>query len=219
MYDTLHITPDKENYILQARDQYIQYMAFSPEILVILYEEPEGSPRPRARFVNKGNLSASAKANPGFIQVYSITGAADRKPLTAVLDPDFDESYANKAKKININLEGSEESEIDLSGYEMTAPTTGSQGSINPNNVYSIDNDELDLTKYGSTDDMHNGPGVLNKRDFSDKIKDKKKEIKKKKATTMLKCILYFAMCLDDCWTLEDMIKQCEENESIERMA
>ena len=90
MYDTLHITQDKENYILQARDQYIQNMAFSPEILVVLYEEPEGSPRPRARFVNKGNLSASAKANPGFIQVYSITGAADRKFMKQFIsDNDF----------------------------------------------------------------------------------------------------------------------------------
>jgi len=79
MYDNLRLTPDKENYILQARDQYIQNMSMSPEILVILYEEPEGSPRPRARFINKANLTVSAKANPGFIQVYSITGASDRR--------------------------------------------------------------------------------------------------------------------------------------------
>ena len=90
LYDTLHITNDKEQYILQARDQYIQNMSYSPEVLVILYEEPEGTPRPRARFVNKKNLSASAKSNPGFIQVYSLTGAADRKFMQQFIsDNDF----------------------------------------------------------------------------------------------------------------------------------
>ena len=90
LYDILHITNDKEQYILQARDQYIQNMSYSPEVLVILYEEPEGTPRPRARFVNKKNLSASAKSNPGFIQVYSLTGAADRKfMLQFISDNDF----------------------------------------------------------------------------------------------------------------------------------
>ena len=90
LYDTLHINPVKENIILQARDQYLQSMSFSPEILVILYEEPEGSPRPRARFVNKANLSISAKSNPGFIQVYSITGASDRQFMKQfITDNDF----------------------------------------------------------------------------------------------------------------------------------
>ena len=52
-----------------------------PELFVVIYEIPEGSPRPRARFIkSKGNnILANARSNPGFIQVYSITGAADKK--------------------------------------------------------------------------------------------------------------------------------------------
>ena len=78
MYDHYHITPAKADAIYQARNQMVDTLQFSEELRVILYEEPEGSPRPRARFINKANLTQMARTNPGFIQVYSLTGAADR---------------------------------------------------------------------------------------------------------------------------------------------
>lgn len=78
MYEKYHITPSKADAIYQARNQMVETLQYSNIIHVILYEEPEGSPRPRARYVNKANLTSMAKSNPGFIQIYSLTGASDR---------------------------------------------------------------------------------------------------------------------------------------------
>lgn len=90
MYDHYHITPQKADAIINVRNQMTDSIFYSNEISVILYEEPEGSPRPRARLVNKKNLSFAAKSNPGFIQVYSLTGAADRSFMRRLItEEDF----------------------------------------------------------------------------------------------------------------------------------
>lgn len=78
MYDRYHLTPSKADAIYAARNQMVDTLQYSDTIHVVLYEEPEGSPRPRARYVNKSNLTTMAKANPGFVQIYSLTGASDR---------------------------------------------------------------------------------------------------------------------------------------------
>lgn len=79
MYDKLHITSSKADNIINTMRQMLDTFTFSDEILIILYEEPEGSPRPRARYVNRKNLSFHAQQDPGHIQVYSLTGASDKK--------------------------------------------------------------------------------------------------------------------------------------------
>ena len=86
MYDKFHITESKADIIYNTKNQMLNAIQYSQEYFVILYEEPEGSPRPRARFVNKSNLSSMAKSNPGFIQVYSLTGASDRKFMKRLID-------------------------------------------------------------------------------------------------------------------------------------
>lgn len=78
MYEKYHITPSKADAIYQARNQMVETIQYSNVIQVVLYEEPEGSPRPRARYVNKANLTSMAKSDPGFIQIYSLTGSSDR---------------------------------------------------------------------------------------------------------------------------------------------
>ena len=78
MYTKLKITPSKAESILKMRNQMLETFHYSDELYIILYEEPEGSPRPRARYINKKNLTTMAKQNPGFIQIYSLTGASDR---------------------------------------------------------------------------------------------------------------------------------------------
>lgn len=78
MYDKYHMTIPKATKVLSLRDKILSTIHFGEEIYVVLYEEPEGTPRPRARFINKTNLAQSAKKYPGFIQVYSITGKSDR---------------------------------------------------------------------------------------------------------------------------------------------
>ena len=86
MYDKYHITKAKAEEILRAKYNILSSLYYSDDILVVLYEEPEGSPRPRARYVNKTNLTSYAKSDPGYIQVYSLTGASDRKFMKRLID-------------------------------------------------------------------------------------------------------------------------------------
>lgn len=86
MYDKYHITKAKAEEILRAKYNILSSLYYSDDILVVLYEEPEGSPRPRARYVNKSNLTTYAKSDPGYIQVYSLTGASDRKFMKRLID-------------------------------------------------------------------------------------------------------------------------------------
>lgn len=78
MYDKMNMTVEKASHIAKVRKEMLSTLQYEKEYFVVLYEEPEGSPRPRARYVNKSNLVSAAKSNPGFIQVYSLTGASDR---------------------------------------------------------------------------------------------------------------------------------------------
>lgn len=86
MYDKYHITQAKADQIIRAKYNMLSSLYYSDDILVVLYEEPEGSPRPRARYVNKKNLTSYARSDPGYIQVYSITGASDRKFMKRLIN-------------------------------------------------------------------------------------------------------------------------------------
>lgn len=95
MYDHYHMTDSKVCSIIDMQNQMMNSMQFSNELYIILYEEPEGSPRPRARYINKSNLTRSAKDYPGYIQVYSLTGASDRKFMKRMIE-DNDLDTVNK---------------------------------------------------------------------------------------------------------------------------
>ena len=77
MYDTLKIDDTKSEEILQARANYINSTYFET-IRMIMYEIPEYTPRPRARMINRAGILNSVGTN-SFIQVYSITGRANRE--------------------------------------------------------------------------------------------------------------------------------------------
>lgn len=62
--------------IIEKRNAMINQLQYY-DLNIILYEIPEGSPRPRFRIVNRSNLSNMALSNPNFIHVYSLTGAED----------------------------------------------------------------------------------------------------------------------------------------------
>ena len=90
MYEKYHLNSKKAAEIYNTRKQMVDAINFEKEIHIILYEEPEGSPRPRARYINKSNIISAAKSNPGFIQVYSLTGVVDRKFMKKLItDEDF----------------------------------------------------------------------------------------------------------------------------------
>lgn len=78
MYDTMHLNDNLCKEIIDKRDRMINSLYYTG-LFIVLYEEPEGSPRPRFRLVNRKNLANSAMSNSQFVHVYSITGAEDNK--------------------------------------------------------------------------------------------------------------------------------------------
>lgn len=84
LYDILHLNPNINSVIIDKRDAMMNTLQYT-ELKIILYEDPEGSPRPRFRLVNRKNFANQALANPNFVHVYSITGAADQRFMKRLL--------------------------------------------------------------------------------------------------------------------------------------
>ena len=76
LYDSLKISESQAFEILHKRDMMINSLEYF-DTQIILFEVPEGSPRPRFRIVNRSNLSNMAISNPNFVHVYSLTGKED----------------------------------------------------------------------------------------------------------------------------------------------
>lgn len=76
LYDSLKISESQAFEILNKRDKMINDLTYY-DTQIILFEVPEGSPRPRFRIVNRSNLSNMAISNPNFVHVYSLTGKED----------------------------------------------------------------------------------------------------------------------------------------------
>ena len=76
LYDTLKITDEQAYEILNQRDLMLSQLRYV-DTKIILFEVPEGSPRPRFRLVNRKNLANMAMTNSSFIHVYSLTGHED----------------------------------------------------------------------------------------------------------------------------------------------
>lgn len=76
LYDTLKITDEQAYEILNQRDLMLSQLQYV-DTKIILFEVPEGSPRPRFRLVNRKNLANMAMTNSSFVHVYSLTGHED----------------------------------------------------------------------------------------------------------------------------------------------
>ena len=85
LYDKLHLTQAQMHDIMMTQSQMVGSFNYY-DINVVLFEVPEGSPRPRFRIVNRQNLANMAIANPSFVHVYSITGAEDNKYMRRLVD-------------------------------------------------------------------------------------------------------------------------------------
>lgn len=85
LYDKLRITQEQAYDIMMTQSNMAGSL-FYYDINVVLFEVPEGSPRPRFRIVNRQNLANMAIANPSFVHVYSITGAEDNKFMRRLID-------------------------------------------------------------------------------------------------------------------------------------
>ena len=78
MYDEYHLTINKATHILQTRNDMLDTITFEKEFFIILYEEPEGSPRPRARLVEMMNKPS--------VYIYSINGPSDNAYMKKLID-------------------------------------------------------------------------------------------------------------------------------------
>lgn len=76
LYDILHISDKQAFNILNKRDFMLNSLRYI-DTNIILFEIPEGSPRPRFRIINRKNISNIAMSNPQFVHVYSLTGHED----------------------------------------------------------------------------------------------------------------------------------------------
>lgn len=76
LYDNLHLTEKQAESILNKRYAMLDSLRYY-DTTIILFEVPEGSPRPRFRIVNRSNISNMALSNPNFVHVYSLTGKED----------------------------------------------------------------------------------------------------------------------------------------------
>ena len=86
LYDNLKLSQSQMYEIMTTSSQMSGALQFSGDINVVLFEVPEGSPRPRFRIINRQNLANMAIANPSFVHVYSITGAEDNKFMRRLVD-------------------------------------------------------------------------------------------------------------------------------------
>ena len=83
----LHLNSIKMDTIVGKYNTMKERLYFK-RFFIVLYEIPEGSPRPRFRLVNRKNLRNMAIANPNFIHVYSPVGAEDNKYMKRLLTKD-----------------------------------------------------------------------------------------------------------------------------------
>lgn len=91
MYDIYNIDEQKQQIILDTKAQLMNSLYFK-EFNIKLFEDPEGSERPRTRLVNRYNLSNMAKSNSSFIQIYSPCAKEDSMYMKRLMsDDEFNE--------------------------------------------------------------------------------------------------------------------------------
>lgn len=78
MTNEFNLSNLKKQQILDARQDLMENIKYKT-YRIVLYEEPEGTPRPRFRIVNRYNLTNPNIRNSQFVHVYSLTGKEDSK--------------------------------------------------------------------------------------------------------------------------------------------
>jgi len=88
LYDSLNINEKKGNEILNQRDMMLGSLYYT-DFKIILYEQPEGTPRPRFRLINRKNIGQAAMNNGQFVHVYSINAKDDQVFIQRLLGNDL----------------------------------------------------------------------------------------------------------------------------------
>jgi Holliday junction resolvase RusA-like endonuclease len=85
MIDKYKISPAKMDEIISVRNNMMMNLFFT-ELNIVLYEEPEGTPRSRFRLINRQNLINEALTNSNFVHVYSINAKEDSLYMRRLID-------------------------------------------------------------------------------------------------------------------------------------
>lgn len=88
MYDTLRINDKKAREIIDKRSSMLSSLYYR-DITIMLFEEPEGTPRPRFRLINRQNFVNEAINNGQFVHVYSLNAKEDSLYMQRLLDQDL----------------------------------------------------------------------------------------------------------------------------------
>lgn len=90
MTEKYNLSEKKMEEIINKKN-YMENNLFYKDLLVVLYEEPEGTPRPRFRLVNRKNLANEAMNNGSFVHVYSINAHEDHVYMEKMVDDELEE--------------------------------------------------------------------------------------------------------------------------------
>lgn len=88
MYDYYNITDKISNDIINKRYSMMNTLQYK-DIIIELFEEPEGAHRPRFRLVNRQNLVNQALNNGTFVHVYSINAKEDNLFMQRMIGDDL----------------------------------------------------------------------------------------------------------------------------------
>lgn len=82
------LTVKKKNTIYDTMARMDEELKFN-EVTFVLYEEPEGSPRPRFRIINRQQLLNAAISNSNFVHVYSPVASSDNAYMKRLTDSEI----------------------------------------------------------------------------------------------------------------------------------
>ena len=88
MYDKYNLTQKKQDEIIQKRHLMMTTFRYY-DLNILLLEEPEGTPRPRFRIINRKNFANAALNNGQFVHVYSINAHDDQVFMQRLLGQDL----------------------------------------------------------------------------------------------------------------------------------
>lgn len=86
MVDHYNLSPAKMDEILLCRTNMLCNMEYYDLDIVSLYEEPEGTGRPRYRIINRQNFHMEAMKNSDFVHVYTLGAKDDHIFMKKMID-------------------------------------------------------------------------------------------------------------------------------------
>lgn len=103
MCDVFNLSQKKMDEIIEKKnnmERYLEYYSYK----VVLYEVPEGMPRPRYRFIGPRNYMDAAKAHPSFIHVYSPTAGDDFRYMRRMVESELDQLHVFVQTPCNVKI-------------------------------------------------------------------------------------------------------------------